>query len=101
MLILRSKTPVKFEFTDGLSETTVSLQPDDDTETVRAKLQRVLDLEAGQGLPTRQPGAALQAAQAEFPPLYDAQAAEAALAAKGAMGWDETELDIDTLPEAG
>lgn len=100
MLTLRSKTPVRFEWSDKLSETTVTLSPDDDSETIQAKLQRILSLEDSQGLPVRQPGAALAAAVlADFPPLFDASALEAELASQGgALGWS-TPVDIDTLPE--
>lgn len=97
MLTLRSKTPVRFEYTDGTAETAVIVSSDDDEATLVRKLQRVVDLV--QGLPVRQPGAALQAAKAEFPPLFDAQAAEAALAAQQALGWTE-DMDLDQLPEA-
>lgn len=98
MITLRSKTPVRFEFSDGVSETTVTLALDDDTDALRAKLQRVLDLEAGGGLPLRQPGAALQAARESFEPLYDSAEAERRLTAQGPMGWND--VDLDKLPEA-
>jgi hypothetical protein len=45
MLHLEGRNPAKFRFSDGLSETVVVLQPDDDSETLAAKLQRVLELE--------------------------------------------------------
>lgn len=98
MLQLTSKTPVKFLWSDSLSETAVILSPDDDSETLRDKLQRVLEL-TGEVLPTRQPGAALTAAQAEFPPLFPAAEAEAAVLAQQALGWSE-DMDLDALPEA-
>lgn len=98
MLTLTSKTPVKFLWSDALSETAVVLSPDDDDMTLRDKLQRVLEL-SGDRLPVRQPGAALAAAQVEFPPLWDAEAAEAALAKK--TGWEGlADIDIEDLPEA-
>lgn len=96
-LKLTGRNPAKFEFDDGVSQTLVVLQPDDDSETLAAKLQRVLDLEDAQGLPVRRPGAALAAAKEEFDrqPLFDAAGAEAALAANG---W--ADADTDNLPEA-
>lgn len=97
MLTLRSKTPVRFEYSDGTAETAVVLQIDDDEATLVRKLQRVVEMSTG--LPVRQPGVALAAAQADFPPLFDAQAAEAAVAAQSAMGWGEG-ADLDSLPEA-
>lgn len=106
MLTLRSKTPVRFEYTDGTAETAVVLSPDDDEATLVRKLQRVVWMsnqtiwtlpDSVTSLPARQPGAALVAAQAEYPPLFDAQAAEAALGAQ--LGWTE-DMDIDHLPEA-
>lgn len=96
MLTLAGKTPAKFTWSDSLSETAVTLSPEDDSETLRDKLQRILDLEEGQGLPRRQAGAAFRAVQAEFPPLIDAQAAEAAVRS---MGWTD-DADFDALPEA-
>lgn len=96
MLTLKNKTPVRFEWTDALSETAVILSPDDDSDTIRAKLERIIQLEAGQGLPVRRPGAALAAAQAEFPELFDAEGAEAQ-AAK--VGWSALADDATDLPE--
>jgi hypothetical protein len=43
-LSMKSKTPVKFEFSDGVATTEVVLAPDDDQETLIAKLERVLSL---------------------------------------------------------
>lgn len=94
MLTLKNKTPVRFEWTDALSETAVILSPDDDSDTIRAKLERIIQLEAG--LPVRRPGAALAAAQAEFPELFDAEGAEAQ-AAK--VGWSALADDPESLPE--
>lgn len=100
MLTLRSKTPVKFEFDDGVSQTTVILQPDDESDAIRAKLQRVLDLEDSQGLPVRQPGAALAAAREDFGPLFDAAGAEEAVKAQP-VGWAALAADgSDDLPIA-
>lgn len=98
MLSVKCKTPVNFEFSDGIQVTTITIAQDEESESLRAKLQRVLELEAGQGLPVRAPGAALAAAQTEFPPLFDAEGAEAK-AAK--VGWEAlAEGDgAETLPE--
>lgn len=102
-LKMSGRNPAKFEWTDDVAETTVTIQPDDTSEVIQAKLQRVLDLEAGQGLPIRAPGAALMAAKETFEPLIDAVAAERRVAAQGAMGWnaDLTDGDIESLPEYG
>jgi hypothetical protein len=97
MLHLEGRNPAKFRFSDGLSETVVVLQPDDDSETLAAKLQRVLELENVQRLPYRQPGAALMAAKEEFDPLIDIAAAEAAVTARP-VGWEQ--YDVEDLPEA-
>lgn len=97
MLHLEGRNPAKFRFSDGLSETIVVLSPDDDSETLSAKLQRVLELEASQGLPIRQPGAALTAAKDEFDPLIDIAAAEAAMQAQP-VGWGAQ--PVEELPEA-
>lgn len=98
MLSLKNKTPVRFEWTDALSETAVVLSPDDDSDTIRAKLERIIELEAGQALPVRVPGAALRAAKEDFEPLFDAEGAEA-LAAK--VGWEALadDTDVENLPE--
>jgi hypothetical protein len=96
MLILKNKTPVRFEWTDQLSETSVHISPDDDSDTIRAKLQRVLELETGGPLPVRVPGAALAAARETFEPLLDVAAMEAA-ATK--VGWEALASDEgDDLP---
>lgn len=97
MLTLTGKTPVKFLHDDGTAETAVVLQPDDDEATLVRKLQRVVEMSTG--LPARLTVADLAAAKADFPPLFDAQAAEAAVAAQSAMGWGEG-ADLDSLPEA-
>jgi hypothetical protein len=96
MLTLKNKTPVRFEWTDALSETAVILSPDDDSDTIRAKLERIIQLEAGQTLPVRVPGAALAAAQAKFEPLLDIASMEEQ-AAK--VGWPALADDAIDLPE--
>lgn len=97
MLHILTKNPVKFQWTDALSETAVVLSPDDDSDTIAAKLRRILDLEAGGGLPVRQPGAALAAAKEDFGPLFDAAAAEQQLMARQKTGWEA--LAVEDLPE--
>jgi hypothetical protein len=96
-----AKAPVRFIFSDQVSETTVTVYGDDEPDTLRAKLQRVLDLEDSQGLPVRQPGAALSAAMAAEPQFTaaDRAAEEARLAGVQAMGWAEDGPDIADLPE--
>jgi hypothetical protein len=101
VITLISKTPVKFRWEDDLAETVVVLQPDDAPEVIVAKLQRVLELEGVQGLPIRQPGAALQAAMAQpqFTPA-DRAAEEARMAAVQINGWNEDAVEgADELPE--
>ncbi len=103
MLSLISKTPVKFEFSDGVQVTTVTIAQDEDTESITAKLQRVLELEQSQGLPVRQPGAALAAAVAlpQFTPA-DRAAEDARLAGVKVNGWSEdaaAEGGLESLPE--
>jgi hypothetical protein len=101
MISLVSKTPVKFRWEDDLSETVVVIQPDDSSETVQAKLQRVLELETGRSLPVRPLGAAPGPPQRpQFTPA-DRAAEEARLAGVQAMGWNEdlSESDIENLPE--
>lgn len=96
-LKLTGRNPARFEFDDGVSQTTVIIQPDDQPDAVRAKLQRVLELENAQRLPYRQPGAALAAAKEEFEPLIDIAAAEAAVTAQP-VGWES--YDVEDLPES-
>ena len=101
MLTLISKTPVKFEFSDGVQVTTVTVAADEESEVIAAKLQRVLDLEAGQGLPVRQPGAARAAIETEFPELFDSAAAEAEALKRQKIGWEALSSDsVEDLPEA-
>lgn len=92
-----NKNPIRFIFSDLISETTVTISPDDDSGEIAAKLQRVLELENAQRLPYRQPGAALTAAKEEFEPLLDVAAAEAAVKAQP-VGWES--FDVEDLPEA-
>lgn len=95
-LKLAGRNPAKFEYNDGVSETTVTVQPDDDADTVRAKLQRVLELEGGSpALPVRVPGASLAPT---FTPA-DRAATEERLKGAQPMGWSE-DADMENLPEA-
>jgi hypothetical protein len=98
-LKLAGRNPAKFEFTDGVSETTVTVQPDDPPEAVRAKLQRVLELEGV--APPAQPLPGLTAPAPADPVVLAAEraATEARLArASSTMGWGE-DADLDNLPE--
>lgn len=95
-----SKTPVRFTFEDGVSETTVTLQPDDDSGTLAAKMRRVLELEGGQTAAIQNsrflpPAAALD--QPEFT-AADRAATEARLKAVSPLGWETANTDL--LPEA-
>jgi hypothetical protein len=98
-LRLTGRNPARFEFDDGISQTIVVIQPSDKPDAVRAKLERVLELENATiwTLPVRQPGAALAAAKEEFEPLLDVAAAEAAVKAQP-VGWES--FDVEELPEA-
>lgn len=58
MLKLASKGAVRFEWSDGIEETTITLNPGDDEETLKRKLERVLGLSRPE-LPVREPGASL------------------------------------------
>lgn len=44
MLSMKGKSPVKFEFSDGVATTEVVVAPDDDQATLVAKLKRILEL---------------------------------------------------------
>lgn len=90
MITLRSKNPVRFEFADGIQETYVVLQPDDESETICAKLQRVLELEGYASTPQRAPLPIFTAA--------DRAATDERLAQAQPMGWSE-DTDIENLPE--
>lgn len=101
-LELAGKNPAKFIFNDGVSETTVTIQPDDTPDAVRAKLQRVLELEAPQRL-----GAAVAAGVRDMqaPPVAaftpaDRAAEEARLKGVTTHGWNEDAGDdLAELPE--
>lgn len=93
-----SKTPVRFVFSDDVSETTITIQPDDDSRTVAAKLQRVLDMEHGTGGYVSPPHLIPTALQTDFTPADRAEYEQRLLEARP-MGWGEG-VDIDSLPEA-
>lgn len=100
-LKLAGRNPAKFTYSDGVSETTVTIQPDDPPEAVQAKLQRVLELEGGPTAMSPLLAAGQQmvrAAQPEYTPAERA-AEEARLAQVQTMGWTEEGSDIDNLPE--
>lgn len=95
-----AKAPVRFVFSDEVSETTVTLYQDDPPEVIRAKLQRVLELEGYAATPQRLP-APISAAQPPVEPTFtpaDRAATEARLQDAQAMGWNG-DMDIDKLPE--
>lgn len=94
-LKLAGRNPAKFLFTDGVSETTVTITPDDEPDTVRAKLQRVLELEGYADTPQRAPLPISM--EPAFTPA-DRAAYEERLAKAESMGWEST--DVDALPEA-
>lgn len=97
-LKLAGKNPAKFEFDDGVSQTVVTIQPDDPPEVVMAKLQRVLELEGYVNTPQR---VALPIAPEApvFTPA-DRAATDARMAAVQTSGWNE-DADLDNLPEYG
>jgi hypothetical protein len=85
-----AKAPVRFVFSDDVSETTVTLQGDDNSATIVAKLQRVLELEGGQV--TARAVAAFAAQPPEFGPLFDAAGAEKEVTAQP-VGWERLAAD--------
>lgn len=103
-LKLTGRNPARFEFDDGVSQTVVVIQVDDTPDVVRAKLQRVLELEEPHAraalLATGQvsPNAFRAPAEPEFTPA-DRAAMDARLAQTQPMGWTEG-ADFDDLPEA-
>lgn len=106
MLQLISKTPVKFRWEDDLAETVVVIQPDDDSEVIMAKLQRVLELEAPHLSAAVQATGAIgpNALRAPvFTPADRAATEERMKAAQSAMGWNEDAMDggLEQLPEIG
>jgi hypothetical protein len=71
MLKLATKGAVRFEWSDGIEETTVTLNPGDDEETLKRKLERILSL-SRPDLPGRLPGFALGMAQEAHPAMTEA-----------------------------
>lgn len=105
MIQLTNKTPVKFTWSDALSESNVVVSPDDDSDTIAAKLQRVLELEGG-----RPAGAgvvdALVAMRQQAPVFTptDREAMDARLEGVKVMGWNEDAAaggGLEELPEIG
>lgn len=92
-----SKTPVRFIFSDDVSETTVTVQPDDSSEDIAAKLQRVLELE-GVALPTVLPARMISVPAAPVFTAADRAATEERLKQAQPMGWGE-DTDVENLPE--
>jgi hypothetical protein len=97
-LKLAGRNPARFEFDDGVSQTTVTVQPDDPPEAVRAKLQRVLELEGYAATPQRVPLPIAPQAPTFTP--ADRAAEEARLRAVQTHGWTEDAGDdLAELPE--
>lgn len=107
MIQLTNKTPVKFTWSDALSESNVVVSPDDDSDTIVAKLQRVLELENGPTAPKTlvfPPGVrAPLPADPVFTPT-DREAMDARLEGVKVMGWNEDAAaggGLEDLPEIG
>lgn len=91
------KAPVKFVFSDDVSETNIIIQPDDPSDIIKAKLQRVLELEDAKSVPDFVKTAGAVLATGHFTPA-DRAATEQRLKAASPMGWGEG-VDIEDLPE--
>lgn len=90
-----SKAPVRFTFSDDVSETTITIAPDEESGSIAAKLQRVLELEGVR------PASAIQGMAASMVPqalLADRAATEERLAQVQPQGWSKN-VDIEQLPE--
>lgn len=102
-LKLTGRNPARFEFDDGVSQTTVTIQPDDDADSVRAKLQRVLELEEPhtrariQATGLVAPNALRTPEEPVFTPA-DRAATEERMSSVQTMGWTG-DADFDSLPE--
>ncbi|MEW1547516.1 hypothetical protein [Streptomyces tsukubensis] len=59
MLTLKTKSPVRFEWTDGDVESVVVLLPDDTEADLLRKIRRLLELAGTPALPVREPGQTL------------------------------------------
>lgn len=93
-----SKTPVRFTFSDDVSETVITVFSDDPSEVIAAKLRRVLELEGE--VPPPFPVALTpptRSGEPSFTPA-DRAAYDERLKGAGVMGWGEG-IDIDSLPE--
>lgn len=93
-----SKTPVRFVFSDDVSETTITIQTDDDSDIIAAKLQRVLELEGGYTTVVVDGMRTQPYAEAAFTPA-DRAAYEERMTQAQPLGWGEG-VDIESLPEA-
>lgn len=99
-LKLTGRNPAKFEFDDGIQKTEIVVQPNDEPDVVRAKLQRVLDLEGATVSPFTAPVAPPAAPEEPTFTAADRAAYDARLkAAEEPMGWSE-DVNFDNLPEA-
>lgn len=101
-LKLAGRNPARFEFDDGVSQTTVTVQPDDDAGTVAAKLRRVLELEGGLRGVLQNARYLPPAAPPETPVFTAADRAAVNTAMTQAQqalstGWES--VDLDKLPE--
>ena len=103
MLQVISKTPIKFRWEDDLAEMIVVNQPDDDSEVIMAKLQRVLELEGGAPPALTFPPGVRAPLAPVFTPADRAATEERLKAAQSAMGWNEDAMDggLEQLPEIG
>jgi hypothetical protein len=101
-LKLTGRNPARFEFDDGVSQTVVIIQPNDEPDAVRAKLQRVLELEEPHARAALQATGlvspdALRPAEPEFT-AADRAAMDAQLAKTQPLGWGAQ--PVEELPEA-
>ncbi|OEJ24303.1 hypothetical protein AS594_07170 [Streptomyces agglomeratus] len=91
MLSLKTKTPVRFEWSDGDVETTVTLDPGEDENVLIRKLKRIVALAEGEpALPTRDPAAPSLPAPYR-PPVHSATVQ--------ANGWAELAKPLAAPPE--
>lgn len=96
MITMKSgKVPVKFVFSDDVSETVITVFSDDPSEVIAAKLQRVLELEGYAATPQRAPEPVTLGTL--FTPA-DRAAQDERMAQAQPMGWGE-DTDIEQLPE--
>jgi hypothetical protein len=94
-----SKSPVRFVFSDDVSETTITIQADDASDAIRAKLQRVLELEEPGVRARIQSTGLVNPSEARAPfTAADRAATEARLAQAQPQGWGK-DVNIEELPE--